>query len=163
MVSRRLGVISASVEHESVKRALRNTSPSSLMSDTKWRKLFSALTGVPSVDHYFLKLIRGEEEEAGYGRFDQWPPHAFVDTANFGPLYLADIEWIEFPSIVPKRKYGSTPPGGHYQDVQGLRRALDSIGKFPIEETPRGLRIIGHVLGARRDTKLKRLGQIAEQ
>lgn len=162
MVSRIPGVISTSVEHESVTRALRNTYSSSLMSDTKWRKLFSALKGLPSIDHYFLKRIRDEEEGAGYGRFDPWPPHAFIDTASFGPLYLSEIEWIEFPNIVPKRKYGPTPPGGHHQDLQGLRLALDSIGKFPIEETLRGLRIIGHVLSARRDTKSKGQQQAAE-
>ena len=146
MVTRIPGVILASVDRERVKRALLNTYSSSLMSDTKWRKLFSALKDLPSIDHYFLKLIRGEEEGPGYRPFDLWPPHAYVDTADFGPLYLGEIEWIEFPSFVPKRKFGPTPPGGHHQDIQGLRRALDSIGKFPIEETPRGLRIIGHVL-----------------
>jgi hypothetical protein len=126
------------------------------MSDTKWRKLFSVLKDISSIDHYFLKFITDEEEGAGYGRFDPWPPHAFIDTASFGPLYLSEIEWVEFPNIVQKRRHGPTPRGGHHQDLEGLRRALDSVGKFPIEVTPRGLRIIGHVPSARRDAKSKR-------
>jgi hypothetical protein len=107
------------------------------MSDTKWRKLVSALKTVPSVDHYFLKTIRGAAEEAGFGFLGLWAPHASIDTFSFGPLYLREIEWIEFPSHVQQRANGATPPGGHCQDLDGLRRALDAIGKLPLEETQR--------------------------
>ena len=113
------------------------------MSDTKWHKVFAAVADIPSIKHWILKTIRWDEEQVGYARFDPWPPHAYVDTA-IGPIYLSDIEWIEFPDVGPRR-------GEPQQDIQALRRVLDSIGKFAMEETPRGLRIIGHVLNDHRD------------
>jgi hypothetical protein len=138
------------VERERIGNAIRDTCSASLMSDTKWRKLVRALNTVPSVDHYFLKTIRATAEEVGFGFLGLWAPHAYIDTFSFGPLYLREIEWMEFPSFVPIRENGPTPPSGHYQDLDGLRRALDAIGKFPLEETPRGLRVVGHKCVARR-------------
>jgi hypothetical protein len=115
------------------------------MSDTKWRKLISALKATPSVDHYFLKFIRAAAEDPGFGYLSGSAPHKFIDTFSFGPIYLREIEWIEFPSLVVRRTNGPTPPGGHHQDLAALRRTLDALGQFPMEETSRGLRIIGHV------------------
>jgi hypothetical protein len=115
------------------------------MSDTKWRKLVLALKTVPSVDHYFIKFIQSAAEMPGYNYLGLNAPHAFIDSFSFGPIYLRAIEWIEFPRLVPERINGPTPPGGHHQDLVGLRRALDEIGNFPIEETPRGLRVVGHL------------------
>lgn len=122
------------------------------MSDTKWRKLISALETVSSINHYFLKSIRATDEVPGFGYLSGSAPHQFIDTFSFGPIYLREIEWIEFPSVAAQWKNGPTPPGGHRQDLAALRRSLDAIGQFPIEETPRGLRIIGHVRTAPADT-----------
>jgi hypothetical protein len=113
------------------------------MSDTKWRKLLSVLQDIPSIQHYFLKSIRGTVEVHGQGYLSGCgAPHAFMDTFSFGPIYLREVEWIEFPAIVSKRADGI---GGHRQDLGALRRALIAIGEFPLEETSRGLRVIGHV------------------
>jgi hypothetical protein len=114
------------------------------MSDTKWRKLVSALDGIPSIYHYFLKSIRGGEMP-GFGWLSGRAPHAFIDTFSFGPIYLREIEWLEFPAFVPRSVNGEILPGGHQQDLAALRRALNVMGQFPIEETSRGLRIVGHV------------------
>jgi hypothetical protein len=118
------------------------------MSDTKWRKLVSVLKGIPSIDYYFLTSIRGNEMP-GFGWLSGQAPRAFVDTFSFGPIYWREIEWLEFPAFVPRPVSGAILPGGHHQDIEALRRALNAIGEFPIEETSRGLRIIGHVRTAR--------------
>jgi len=139
------GLVLTDIERERIHNAIRNTCSASLMSDTKWRKLFTVLKTVPSVDHYFLKDIRGAKEMPGFNGFILYAPHAFIDSFSFGPIYLRSIEWLEFPAHVPERINGSTPPGGHHQDLVGLRKALDAVGEFPLEDTARGLRVIGHV------------------
>jgi hypothetical protein len=115
------------------------------MSDTKWRKLLLVLEGVPSIDHYFLKSIRGTAEMPGVGYLSGNAPHSFIDTFSFGPVYLREIEWLEFPEFVPRRSNGVTLSGGHHQDLVALRCGLKAIGEFPLEETSRGLRVVGHV------------------
>jgi hypothetical protein len=139
------GTVLTQTERERLHAAIRETCSASLMSDTKWRKLIAALKDVPSIDHYFLKSIRSPVERPGFGFLSGEAPHAFIDTLSFGPVYLRDIEWLEFPEFVAQRANGPTPPGGHHQDLDELRHALAVIGKFPLEETSRGLRIIGHV------------------
>ena len=136
------GTVLTSTERERIHAAIRNTCSASLMSDTKWRKLLSALETIPSIKHYFLKSISGAVEMHGQGFLSgRGAPHAFMDTFSFGPIYLREVEWIEFPAIVSKRADGI---GDHRQDLGALRRALNAIGEFPLEETSRGLRVIGH-------------------
>jgi hypothetical protein len=148
------GAVLTPLERERIHAAILNACSASLMSDAKWRKLLSVLKAIPSIDHYFLKSIRSDVEMPGHGFLSGYAPHAFMDTFSFGPIYLREIEWIEFPEIVSNRAYGSTPPGGHRQDLGALRRALHATGDFPLEETPRGLRVIGHV--RKRDPKSAR-------
>jgi hypothetical protein len=138
------GLVLTEIERERIRNAIRDTCSASLMSDTKWRKFISVLKKFPSIDHYLMKFIRGKREQVCYGSLGLYPPHAFIDTFVFGPIYLREIEWMELPSFVAKREFGRTPPGGHHQDIDGFRRALDSVGQFPLEETARGLRVIGH-------------------
>lgn len=139
------GTVLTDTERERIHAAIRNTCSASLMSDTKWRKLLSVLEAIPSIDRYFLKSIRGAAEVPGFGGLSGQAPHAFMDTSHFGPIYLREIEWLEFPAFVPRQVNGATLPGGRHQDLDALRSALNEIGEFPIEETSRGLRIIGHI------------------
>jgi hypothetical protein len=138
------GTVLTPTERERIHAAIRDTCSASLMSDAKWRKLLPVLEAIPSIDHYFLKSIRGTVEKAGFGHLSGYAPHPFIDTC-FGPIYLREIEWLEFLAFVPRRANGATLPGGYHQDLVALRCALQTIGKFPLEETSRGLRIIGHV------------------
>jgi len=132
-------------ERDRIHAAIRNTCSASLMSDTKWHKLFSVLETIPSIKHYFLKSIRSAVEMLGIEWLGGEAPHAFTDTFSFGPIYLREIEWLEFPAFVPRKVNGAILPGGHQQDLEALRRALDAVGEFPLEETSRGLRVVGHV------------------
>jgi hypothetical protein len=118
------------------------------MSDAKWRKQIAVRASVPSIDRYFLTSIRSPTELQGYGFLSGNAPHAFIDSFSFGPIYLRDIEWLEFPVQVARRSNAPPSPGGHYQDIAGLRRALAMIGEFPLDEKPRGIRVVGHVRSA---------------
>jgi hypothetical protein len=139
------GTVLDDVERERIHAAIARDYSASLMSDTKWRKLFGAVKLVPSIDHYIFKFVRLPNEVMAHSFIGLWSPYRFVDTFSFGPIYLREIEWIEFPRLVPMRWVGTTSPGGHHQDLAALQLVLDAIGQFPLEDTPRGLRVIGHV------------------
>jgi hypothetical protein len=61
------------------------------------------LVGMRVCRGYFLKSIRNDVEVPGCGWFSPYAPHEFIDTLSFGPIYLREIEWIEFPSFVPRQ------------------------------------------------------------
>lgn len=139
------GTVLDDLERERIRAAIVHDYSASLMSDTKWRKLFGAVASVPTIDHYVFKFVRLPGEVSAYGYIGFHPPHCFVDIFSLGPTYLREIEWVEFPRLVASRRVGATPVGGHHQDLAALGRALDSIGRFPLEVTMSGLRVIGHV------------------
>jgi hypothetical protein len=143
-----LGTVLTDIERERIHAAIRDTCSASLMSDTKWHKLFSVVETIASIEKYFLKSIRSTIEVIGSGYLGGHAPRAFTDTASFGPIYLREIEWLEFPALVPRRPSDALQRADHHQDIEALKRALSAIGKFPIEQTPRGLRIIGHARSA---------------
>lgn len=138
-------VVLSDLERERIRAAICDTCAASLMSDTKWHKLFSVVATFPSIKHYLLKFIRDAAEIPGTGWLNGQAPHAFTDTLQFGPIYLREIEWLEFPALIPRRPSEAVQQADHFQDIEALERALSVIGKFPIERTPRGLRIVGHV------------------
>jgi hypothetical protein len=138
------GTVLTDLERQRIEAAIRDTCSASLMSDTKWRKLVAVVETVPSIQHYFVKFLRSPVEREGSGFLSVHAPHEFIDTFSFGPIFLREIEWLEFPHLVPRR-VGKTPVETHRQDLTTLREKLEAIGKFPLVETARGLRIVGHV------------------
>jgi hypothetical protein len=141
---RSFGHSSASLQTERLGTLIRRSCAASLMSNAKWRKLIRILLDIPSIDRYFVKLVRGPTEYLGKGRLDGWPPYAYADT-SFGPLQLSEIEWIEFPGVITRSMSPSPRRMGAIQDLDALQQALASAGQFPVVTTDRGLRIFGHV------------------
>ena len=124
-----------------------------LMSDTKWRKMFSALDRpelqlrqaiVKFVDNPDERIISMPKASALH------PPKPFIDTSEFGPVSLREIEWIEFPAQAvyanpSPSSTGRVPPHIVQQDIAKVETILAAVGKFRLEHNGRGLRIIGHV------------------
>jgi hypothetical protein len=94
------------------------------MSDTKWHKLFSVVETIPSIEYYFLKFIRGTAEVPGLRGLGGNVPHTFTDTASFVPIYLREIEWLEFPALVPRRPSEAVQRVDHRQDIERHYSAL---------------------------------------
>ena len=129
------------------RRLMRREFASSLMSSTKWRKLFEAIERL-ELD---LPMCRVKWTDAD-NVIEMWtptrasfhPPRAFIDT-QFGPIALCSIEWLEFPArIVTTRGYDFASRI-ILSDLETVEKALLSIARFPIEHTADALRIIGHV------------------
>jgi hypothetical protein len=73
-------------------------------------------------------------------------PHKFVDSIKFGPFPLVGIEWVEIPDVAVFPRDNNVPAEQYKQDRTAIRVALEATGKrLPLEDTPTGLRIIGHV------------------
>lgn len=119
---------------------------SSLMSNAKWRAVFSVLRS----DHLGIRQIItkfiGSDETKVMGLPWLSAPHAFVDSLEFGPLPLIGIEWIEVPAMAVFQRGNGLPAEVQPQDTAAVRLALNALGRqFPLADTATGLRVIGHV------------------
>jgi hypothetical protein len=133
---------------ERIGRLARARYSHALMSDTKWRKLFV------SVDEAGLrpqriaaKFIESEHisQLKWPGIETMWAPRPWIDTPQLGPIELRSIEWILVPSIFyEKRGSSGVPPREVRQDVEPIRLLLESLGRFPLDVSAEGLRIIGY-------------------
>lgn len=117
----------------------------SLMSDSKWQKLFRIVaTFEPTISSATWKLVGEAEPLQGYLPTEDSIWQSAVDDCLNGPVPYVQIEWIEIPSQVRCRAYENGPWLFREQDLTSLMRALESEGQFPIEKTLAGLRIQGY-------------------
>lgn len=95
------------------------------MSDTKWRKLISAVAAAHSdIDAMFVKFVDVEEPRSMRFPPSLACPHAYMDTIEFGPVALRAIEWLELPA-----------------DVSA---SLEPLGRFPLDISTSGTRVTGY-------------------
>lgn len=134
---------------ERLSRFTRQRFSHSLMSDTKWRKLFAAVyesNWHPSL--VAVKFVGSDEAVSTYMRWlgpdNFWGPRQWVDTAEFGPVELRSIEWLMVPIAVVTSGEVGLAQRGTPQDLAAIKAALKPVGQFPLEDTPEGLKIIGY-------------------
>jgi hypothetical protein len=129
------------------RKAIKRSYVASFMSDTKWRKLFLALDRPElNLSQCVVKFVGVPDAKTMDvpKRHALWPPHGYVDTLQFGPVTLRSIEWIEFPRALMRKRYPGDAGVETLQDIEGIRLALEKLGRFPLEDSPAGLRVIGH-------------------
>jgi hypothetical protein len=120
-----------------------------LMSDTKWRKLFTAVNDSAwQASLVVVKFVGSDNAEPKYMRWPGpnsfWPPSEWIDTVEFGPIELRSIEWLMIPAAVVARRLAELAKPGALQDLAAIESALKRVGQFPLETTPDGLKIIGY-------------------
>lgn len=148
----RSGVVQTAEAANKQRRRIRRQFSASLLSDTKWRKLIAALDRPDlSIGQAVVKLVGDDVEHTilmpKSGTLH--PPRPYIDIFEFGPIPLRSIEWLELPAIAEYPRHapngsGKASPLNARQDLRKAKIALQGVGKFVIEETDRGLRIIGH-------------------
>jgi hypothetical protein len=133
------------------RKHIHRTFTASLMSDTKWRKLFAALNeSEPRLRQLIIKFVDSDREaRIGLpGKAALQTPKGHIDTFEFGPISLRSIEWLELPTFAefqrPSRGAGKLSARHVNQDIASAQKAIEALGRFQIEETKSGLRIIGH-------------------
>lgn len=95
------------------------------MSDTKWRKLLTAIGDAGlAVEQVIVKFIDVEEPQTIRFPPSLACPHAYMDTIEFGPVELRAIQWLDIPA-----------------DVGPI---LGPLGQFPVEQIGTGTRITGY-------------------
>jgi hypothetical protein len=108
-----------------ISRSARREFPHALMSDTKWRKLFRAVESAElGVSVMVVKFIDVAEPRVMRFPPSLNAPYAYMDTIEFGPVELRAIQWLDLPI-----------------DVEPV---VAPIGKFPLEPTNGGTRIVGY-------------------
>ena len=136
------------VELERVGRVIRDRARASLMSDTKWRKLISALSAPElQLKQCVVKFIDARDEKVLHLPLLLSAPRPWLDTFEFGPVPLRSIAWMLFPRIVKyERGNGHVPKGEFLQNVDAAAVAVNALGKYPIALSEQGLLITGHVV-----------------
>jgi len=136
--------LSRELRHD--RSAVRRSFSASLMSNTKWRTVFSALqAAAPGIRQIIVKFIDGADAKTMDVRWLH-APHAFADSLEFGPFPLVGIEWIEVPAIAVLPRADHLPAEQVAQNIEAVRSSLTASGKkFPLHDTATGLRILGHV------------------
>lgn len=118
----------------------------SLMSNTKWRAVFSTLIKLkPGIRQIIVKFV-GAAEPKPMGLPWLSAPIAFVDSFEFGPIPLISIEWIEVPALALFPRPNGVPAERLSQNLEAVQSALAALGKrLPVTQTATGVRIVGHV------------------
>lgn len=134
-------------ELDRVGRRLSGATRASLMSDTKWRKVFVSLDGHPELHlrQCVYKFVESAEERIASPNVGLYLRRPWVDTSSFGPIPLRSIEWLLFPRVAEYRKDRTIPPRREPQDVDGAWRILADLGRLPLEMTERGLLLRGYL------------------
>lgn len=128
------------------RRAALRLYSASLMSNTKWRAVFSTLEDERLAIRQLVAKFVDVVEAKPMGLPLLHGPDASVDSFEFGPLPLVGIEWIEVPAVAIFPRGNGNPAERYTQDIRRVRSALVAVGKcLPIYDTETGLRIIGHV------------------
>ncbi len=128
------------------RRVSRATS-ASLMSDTKWRKVFAAIEARPELElgQCIFKFVETAQERVGNPGAGLYLPRPWVDTNSFGPIPLRSIEWILFPRFAEYRFDRTTPARHVQQNIDDAMHILSSLGQMPVEMTERGLFVRGYL------------------
>jgi hypothetical protein len=126
-------------------RLINANTRASLMSDTKWRKLFTALQdSALALEQYVFKFVGGGECVT-IGKPWLFPPHAYFDHIDFGPTPFRSIEWFLIPRFAEYKPDKTIPIRRVPQDVEGAAKLIGTLGRYPIELSDRGLCVTGHL------------------
>lgn len=131
-------------KHEiAIDKIVSNNFSSSFMSNTKWKKLFSAL----DVENILLKRVllkRVNDHEA----YETYMPKKedlegvwVSEGKNEYNYFYKEIEWIELICTV---KPSNMPIQYFDQSIDEAEIIIRNLGQFEIERTRNGLRIYGY-------------------
>ncbi len=113
------------LDPEAEGRLARKQFSTAFMSDTKWRKLLTAVRDSDlGLREMVVKFIDVDEPRTMRFPPDLSCPRAYMDTIEFGPTALRAIEWMEFRA--------------------NLETILRPIGQFAMETYNGSTRIVGY-------------------
>jgi hypothetical protein len=127
------------------RRIITERYSASLMSNAKWRKCLLTLNDPDLlVRQVILKFVDADAERRMALPSATSIADQFILDSDVGPFSYRAIEWLEIPSDEIPRGYEQIPGARRAQGIEPARRALEALGRIAIEETDRGIRIVGH-------------------
>ncbi|WP_365877452.1 DUF6678 family protein [Bosea sp. (in: a-proteobacteria)] len=116
------------------------------MSDTKWRKLFTAMdeAGV-DLEQMIVKFIDVPEPKVMYFPSINalYQPYPWIDSFDFGPIELRSIEWMDIPAVARFPRLNNVPALETAQNLAAAEAVLLHLN-CNFAATPGGLRVIGY-------------------
>ena len=128
--------------------ALREKYSSALMSNHKWRKLFTVMAEHGS-DFSGIEYRFTDTDNVFYGHapsVQQLWETAIDDPVEGagGPVEYKHIEFILIPNVYSYRAYKNAPLTERPLNVQAFLEALEKVGSFPIAQDENGVVIHGY-------------------
>lgn len=121
---------------------------SALMSDSKWRKLFTLLaehsTDFSGIEYRFVDT---EKVFLGSAPTIRQVWEAAIDDPVLGlggPVDYKEIESLFIPKIYRYRRYDGAPYSERLLNLKAFEEELRKVGQFPLEWTNSGLWIYGY-------------------
>jgi hypothetical protein len=118
-------------------RLVRRHTRASLMSDTKWRKLFAKLDASGLTLEGVWKFVGRDEAVSGRVSGGLYLDRPWIDSSSFGPLAFRAIEWLWVPRRVAL--------GRRMQEVDRAAAMISELGRYPVEVSERGLLVRGYL------------------
>ncbi|PHS05030.1 MAG: hypothetical protein COA78_15780 [Blastopirellula sp.] len=116
------------------------------MSNTKWRKLFTAIHSVPRLGEVAIKFINDDRLFTGSipgPDFDHKDNTGECGGISFQPF--AHIEFVQIPNLYHTSLDGPRYPNTEIQnDIDSFVERLENTGSFPIRHYDNGITIIGY-------------------
>ena|SRR5688572_11912971 len=115
-------------EHEErLDRVIARSFSTTFMSNSKWRRLFSALAATdPAIRKLRWKFVGRDAEVEGAAPDAECLGGSYVTRTSFAAFPYKEIEWVELP------------------DLSDLPQSVAAVGKFEATQTPTGVRIYGY-------------------
>ncbi|MCW8887324.1 MAG: hypothetical protein OQK12_19035 [Motiliproteus sp.] len=117
------------------------------MSNSKWRKLFTAINvdSVP-INQCSWKLVTEDKSLDGHLPNARYLSEDHVGDcgALSGPFLFQEIEWVLLPRVVSFQRYEHAPIEHLNQNIEALKTLIDETGNFEYEISIDGLKIYGY-------------------
>ena len=126
-------------------RLIAQSFSASFMSNSKWRRAFSALAAPElQLDQLVWKFVGRERAVRGGVPDADCLGELYVRNVGFSVFPYKEIEWVEVPHTVIPRGYESVPFKHGRQDLERAVEALNAVGQFDTALFPEGLRVYGY-------------------
>ena len=113
----------------------------SYMNNTKWKKLWEALTNELGEVHFFYKLVYGEKIT-----------QSVLDSPDFAPYFIEpiiykEVEWVVFPATYKDFVSQDNLKAGkkdYHQDIERMEQIILSLGQFLLERSEGSLKLYAY-------------------
>lgn len=129
-------------------RLIARSFSASFMSNSKWRRLFSALSAPElEISQLVWKFVGRQLAIRGAAPDAECLGETIIRDTSFSPFPYKEIEWIEIPRSHIRPGDEQLPFKHRTQDPEKAECMLAALGHFEMVRLPEGLRVYGYRSG----------------